>query len=429
MRPIDIPPETALFLVTGPLLAAAGALAFYLDPGGRANRALALFLLLLGAFFTLRAFDPGLSNLSGRLRWYVIIAIPFAAAHLAYVYLRPRLEAGWRRFIEPGLLVAVVLALEIVNILDRRAMGSYDAATGTNRVGSLEILYDLVFFSLAAVAALFAHLASREEVPLRKRTQLLVAVGFAIVPAYYGSFLAGNFLAAWREGTFPGLASFYFVHPMRVVGLTLEFFAWLLALGSGVLAIRGARPVERSWYPALLLCVFGTAFLAGFTTVGGTWAFHFWIYSAWALVAAFAISIPVWRRHLLGIEQRVWLVVKSSVLASIGVAIVFVVAEVLANRLSQNVSLSLGGFAAGGVLLAVHPLQRLAERLARRASPMKAVSDMSQAERLDLYREQASLAWMDGALQRKERLLLDRLRDRLGLDAAECQRIEQEAIA
>lgn len=418
-----------MFLVTGPAVALAGLYAFYLDPGGRANRALALFLALLGAFFTIRAFDPGLLNLAGRLRWHVITLLPFAAAHLAFVYLRPRPDLGWGRLVEPIVLTSAALGLEIVNLVDRTAMGSYDRATGTNGVGALEVLGDVMFFSLGALACVFSYLAGQQVQPLRQRTHLLVAAGFAIVPVYYGSFLAGNFLSAWRRGALAGLAQFYFVHPLRATGLFLEFLALALGFVAALIALRGPRPIERSWVAALLLCVAGTAFLAGVSTFGGRWYIHFWAYSLWALVAAFAISIPVWRRHLLGVEQRVWLVVKGSVLASVAVAVLFVVAEILANRLSQNVSLSLGGIAAGGVLLAVHPLQRFAERIARRAAPTKEVSAMSRSERLDLYREQASLAWMDGVLQRKERLLLDRLRDRLGLEPEECQRIERDAIA
>lgn len=359
----------------------------------------------------------------------MITALPFAALHLAYVYLKPRPLPGWRRLIEPILLTLLVLGLELVNVFDRTAMGAYDRATQKNSVGSLEFLLDLVFFSLAAVACLFSHLAGKEASPLRQRTQLFVAAGFAIVPVYYGSFLSGNFLASGLEGRFAGLAAFYFVHPLRVLGLALELLSLLTALAASVLALRGARPAERSWFPVLLACVFTTGFLAGVLTVGGGWSVHLWVYSAWGLVAGFAISVPVWRRHLLGIEQRAWLVVKTSVLASFAVAVLFVVAELLANFVSQNVSLSLGGAAAGGLLLAVHPLQRFAERLARRAAPTKELSDMSRDERLELYREQASLAWMDGVLQRKERLLLDRLRDRLGLDVEECQRIERDAMA
>jgi uncharacterized tellurite resistance protein B-like protein len=74
-------------------------------------------------------------------------------------------------------------------------------------------------------------------------------------------------------------------------------------------------------------------------------------------------------------------------------------------------------------------LQRFAERVANRTLPHgKSLKSMDSAERVEVYAEQARIAWADGQLERKERMLLDKLRDQLGLSAAEASRLEAQAL-
>ncbi|HLE47049.1 MAG TPA: hypothetical protein VI818_02035, partial [Candidatus Thermoplasmatota archaeon] len=84
-----------------------------------------------------------------------------------------------------------------------------------------------------------------------------------------------------------------------------------------------------------------------------------------------------------------------------------------------------GGLVCGAMLLALHPLQRFAERVASVAVPnAKAPEQLSRQERLDLFEHQLRIAWEDGSLNPKERRLLEVTRTRLGISAEDANRLE-----
>ncbi|MBI2076792.1 MAG: hypothetical protein HYT80_00265, partial [Euryarchaeota archaeon] len=91
---------------------------------------------------------------------------------------------------------------------------------------------------------------------------------------------------------------------------------------------------------------------------------------------------------------------------------------------------SIVGIAAAAVLLlALHPLQRLADRLSRAAVPnAKPLAAMSHPEHLALYKEQVQIAWADGTMSAKERRMLDRTRERLAISLEESMRVENAVV-
>jgi uncharacterized membrane protein YebE (DUF533 family) len=109
-------------------------------------------------------------------------------------------------------------------------------------------------------------------------------------------------------------------------------------------------------------------------------------------------------------------------------AVFFVVAQLAQNFLSDEYGLVAGGVAAGLLLFALSPLQRIAEGVANTAMPgVKSFNEMSHAERLEAYLRSARIAWADGAIDRSERAMLDGLRETLGLSTEETTRLESEA--
>jgi hypothetical protein len=111
-------------------------------------------------------------------------------------------------------------------------------------------------------------------------------------------------------------------------------------------------------------------------------------------------------------------------------AVFFVGAQLAQNYLSTAYGWGLGGVAAGLLLFAVSPIQRMAEHFTQTVMPHgKPVGAMTHPERLDLFRHQAVLVWSDGFLGRKERAILDTLRERLAIPHEEAARIEAEAAA
>ena len=150
------------------------------------------------------------------------------------------------------------------------------------------------------------------------------------------------------------------------------------------------------------------------------------------------IAYAVLRQRLLNIQWKLRIAVRGTTLAGIFLAVLFALSEGLQvvfqrqaeqSGISEGVGSAIGIVGAGIVVFALHPVQRFAERLALRTVPNgKPIDTMSNPERTALYREQAELAWLDGELRRKERLLLDGLRHRLGMSLAEAAQIESDAM-
>lgn len=153
------------------------------------------------------------------------------------------------------------------------------------------------------------------------------------------------------------------------------------------------------------------------------------------LTAAYALM----RHRLFDLEIKIRWTMEKSTIAAAFVAAFFVVSKGAQELLEGVVAAEPGGWGglapvvgivgASFTVFALHPLERFAQRLARRALPRaKPITEMSRSERLALYREQVELSWLDGRMERKERLQLDGLRAQLGLSTAESVAIEADAV-
>lgn len=157
--------------------------------------------------------------------------------------------------------------------------------------------------------------------------------------------------------------------------------------------------------------------------------FQLWgLERAWhgiARLAAFSIlAYAILKGRLLGIDRPARFVISSSLLLALLAAVFAVATKVAENLLTDSLGLLVGGVAAGLILLAVKPLERIGRTLAGRAIPSMA----PEQESLSIYREQATLAWRDGTMTARERLLLDNLRSRLGVTASDAHRVEGEVL-
>jgi hypothetical protein len=108
---------------------------------------------------------------------------------------------------------------------------------------------------------------------------------------------------------------------------------------------------------------------------------------------------------------------------------VFIAISIADRYLEERFNWIAGGLAAGMMLLALHPLQRLAERFSNVAVPdARHVKDLRHDERRELYVEQMRIAWEDGSLSVKERRILESARQRLGISGEEAARLESEHL-
>ncbi|HLE97248.1 MAG TPA: hypothetical protein VI997_07750 [Candidatus Thermoplasmatota archaeon] len=145
------------------------------------------------------------------------------------------------------------------------------------------------------------------------------------------------------------------------------------------------------------------------------------------------VALMVWgalRARLLDIEIKVKVGIKRSTIGAAFLVAFIVVAEVAENWLDARLGLVAGGVAAAALLLALHPLQRLAGRVADAVLPGVSASPEYMAYRkLHVYRAAAEEIVSDGTVTPKERAALDRLRRELGLAEDAAAAIEADAAA
>lgn len=152
----------------------------------------------------------------------------------------------------------------------------------------------------------------------------------------------------------------------------------------------------------------------------------------WRLALPLLAGLALVKHRLFGIDVRINHGIRRSLVAGSFLAVFFVVTQTVQNLFSSTAYGVVGGGAAAGILLfALHPLQHLGHRVADALVPtsQKKGLRVPREQALEVYRDQALLVWADGFMGRKERALLDHLRDRLGVPVADAVRIEQEAAA
>ncbi|HLE97499.1 MAG TPA: hypothetical protein VI997_09030 [Candidatus Thermoplasmatota archaeon] len=151
--------------------------------------------------------------------------------------------------------------------------------------------------------------------------------------------------------------------------------------------------------------------------------------AVWCAAGVLLITYGIMKYQLLGIDLRLKWTIKQSTVAAAFVAVFFVASEATQQVFAARVGPILGLAAAGALVFAIAPLERLAGRVSEAAMPgVKPISQMGASERALLYLEQARFAWGDGQLSVKDRQILEVARNRLGLTRDEVARLEEEAM-
>ena len=391
----------------------------FLDFSERVHRAFALFLVL-------KAMLDGFLFFAGpvpdRLRVYWLIAVPFAALHFCLAYRRkhghrpnPKAAWGW-----PLAILAVALALEVAYLVDHSLFG-----LPPEPPGPLIAFVYLRFPAYALVTLLFAFECQRTTHETGRTALLLAGTGMAFVPLFFCSFeiainiqrlAQGDEFRVQAEPLFYALGFAMVVEALRrlaVAATPRQRRAILVASGAVLLtsaSVFVAYQVEGANLVAEQLLRF---FLA-----------------VWALAVPIGVTYALVRYRLFDAEVKLRFAIKGTSLATVFVATFIVVGkltEKLAERMFGEENWVIGAVAAGLLLFLLTPLQNLADRVAHRAVPAK-LSHGTAAERLALYKEQLEIAWADGRLTAKERLLFARLQERLGIDAEAALKAESEVV-
>jgi hypothetical protein len=149
------------------------------------------------------------------------------------------------------------------------------------------------------------------------------------------------------------------------------------------------------------------------------------------MVSALLIAWGILRYQVLDIDVKLRWGLEQSTVASIFIVVFFIVSEGAQEFFGTAASNEwIGIIAAAGLVFFMAPLQRLAERVGARALPdARPAAKMLDVEVRELYEQRLRSAWRDGALTRDERVLLDHLRERLGIPAEDAAAMERQVLS
>jgi hypothetical protein len=130
---------------------------------------------------------------------------------------------------------------------------------------------------------------------------------------------------------------------------------------------------------------------------------------------------------LFDIDLKIKWTLERGTIAAIFVAVFFTVSEGASAFLSEQLGSLVGILATGGLVFALTPLQRAAEKLADQAMPtVQDTPEYRSYRKLQVYGEAVGEAMLEGAISPVGRVVLNRLRAQLGLDEAEAEALERE---
>jgi hypothetical protein len=405
---VSFPPSlpVAIDALSGVPLLVLAALVARVRPRRKASLAFAAFAGGFGAAFVV----VNLVDVGDPLREALqLVATPLylagVAGALALVCLFPR---PLRR--DDRGLVAALVVFSVVHLVARLM---FPLTVGLEMITA--------FFSFAQIVALpllaLRFRAAMDEPRVQAQVALVTAAFLT-----YAAVQTGVSFGRVMQGFTPSAMGWANYTTIALVGLL-----WLANTTLPGSAARTARNVALL-VPALVLVGMVSVVAQLVPETGAREGFSGTLRGVSAALLAYAILRYQW----LDLDVKVKWTVKQSTIAAAFIGVFFVVSESASTFFSSEAGLGpyLGIAAAGVLVFALAPLQRAAERVADATMPgVKPLGELSQDERVRLYRDQARAAWADGALSRDERVLLDQLREGLGLGLEEAARLEREAAA
>ncbi len=151
------------------------------------------------------------------------------------------------------------------------------------------------------------------------------------------------------------------------------------------------------------------------------------IYAMGTFAAVPIIAYGILRTQLFDIDLKIRWTIKQSTLAGVFVAIMFVISEGAAQFLEAELGNIAGLLAAAVVMFFLAPLQRFSEKVAAAAMPnTENTAEYKAFRKMRVYEAAVSEAEMEGGISRKERTLLNLLRDSLGISESDAAAIEAD---
>jgi hypothetical protein len=154
------------------------------------------------------------------------------------------------------------------------------------------------------------------------------------------------------------------------------------------------------------------------------------IYACGTLFYVPLIAYGILRTHLFDIDLRIRWTIRQSTVASVFVAIFYLVSEGVDRYLASELGNLAGLLAAALVVFFLAPLQRFADRVAAAAMPnTQNTPEYVAFRKMQVYEEALAEAQGEDGISARERALLVRLRDSLGISVTDAEAIERELQA
>jgi len=229
----------------------------------------------------------------------------------------------------------------------------------------------------------------------------------------------------------------------ELIGASLLYLSLMavfaFALVASVQSWRTSSGVARS-RAFIFMLAFGFRDLCwGFTYAVGLW--EIWsgnvpvdemgsdliVYILGTLLAVPLTAYGILRTQMFDIDLRIRWTIKQSTLAAMVLAIMFVLTEGADRLLSSELGNWAGLVAAGIVVFLLAPLQRFADRVASAAMPnTRNTPEYAAFRKMQVYEAAIAEAQQGGGISDKERALLVRLRDSLGISESDADAIERD---
>lgn len=150
------------------------------------------------------------------------------------------------------------------------------------------------------------------------------------------------------------------------------------------------------------------------------------MYALGTLLAVPLIAYGILHTQLFDIDLRIQWAIKQSTLAAIFVVVVYLVSEGADRFLSEELGNWAGLLASALVVFFLTPLQQFAESVASAAMPnTENTPEYETYRKMQVYESSFSDALL-GGISDKERVLLDTLRDTLGISPADASMLEKD---
>lgn len=260
--------------------------------------------------------------------------------------------------------------------------------------------------ALWGAGLVLARRAARSNDAGIRRRLVLTGCALALYPAYF----AGDFLIpAILEDGAPSYAD---ATRMALAGVFAGAWLWASRI----------EPTARwpAWVAlaSMLAAILATAF--GEVNYG---------YGIVRAIAVLLLAYGILRYQLLGLDVRVRWAMSRSTLGALFITAFFVASEVAQRYFEASVGPYLGIVAAGGLVFALAPLQRLTDRLADAALPGGASAPSTSAGRERAYLAAWRIALRAGPVRPGDEEELMHLADELGIGARKALEIRRAAEA